>query len=103
MGVNRGRFKGALAGLLAALKKNSHPVLVVRSSFWADQTKDELLRQDCAEAGGVFVDIGALGKDEPNMARAERKIEHAGLGAHPGDKGMQAIAEALWKALAPAK
>jgi hypothetical protein len=50
------------------------------------------------------VDIAALGKDESNYARAEQKLEHAGVAAHPGDKGMKAIAEAILTALqAPGK
>src|SRR5438093_310492 len=74
-------------------------VLVVRGCFWADKTKDDLLQQACIAAGGTFVDLGALGKDESNYARSERKFEHAGVAAHPGDKGMKAIADAILNAL----
>ncbi len=35
----------------------------------------------------MFVDLKDLDKDEANFARSERKIEHAGVAAHPGDKG----------------
>ena len=49
--------------------------------------------------GGVFVDISGLGKDESNYARSERSFAHGGVAAHPGDKGMQAIADALLKAI----
>jgi hypothetical protein len=73
--------------------------LIVRSCFWPDKTKDEILQQACAAAGGTFVDIRALGRDESNDARSERKIEHAGVAAHPGDKGMKAIADAILNAL----
>jgi hypothetical protein len=101
----REQFKSSFGRLLAAAKKSgATPALVVRSCFWADAAKDEILRQGCAAAGGTFVDLGALGKDESNYARAERKFEHAGVAAHPGDKGMKAIADAILAALrAPAK
>jgi lysophospholipase L1-like esterase len=93
-------FRKAFDGLLAALKKDAAPVIFVRSTFWRDKDKDEVLRQACQDAGCVFVDISQLGGDESNYARAEQKIAHAGVAAHPGDKGMKAIAELLWKAIA---
>lgn len=102
---SKAQFKSSLGKLLEAVKKSGgKPTLVVRSSFWADAAKDAILRESCASAGGTFVDIGALGKDESNYARSERKFEHAGVAAHPGDKGMKAIADAILGALrAPAK
>lgn len=99
----KAQFKSSLEKLLAKIRK-SGAALVVRSCFWADAAKDGILQEDCAGAGGIFVDIGALGKDESNYARSERKFEHAGVAAHPGDKGMKAIASAILAALqAPAK
>lgn len=92
-------FRKAFTELLQALKKQGKPTIFVRSSFWANPAKDEILQSVCTEAGGVFVDNRKLGADEMNFARSERKIEHAGVGAHPGDKGMQAIADALWLAI----
>jgi hypothetical protein len=101
----KAQFGASLARLLGAAKKSgATPSLVVRSCFWADAAKDEILRQGCATAGGIYVDLGALGKDESNYARSERKFEHAGVAAHPGDKGMKAIADAILAAVrAPAK
>ncbi|MBS0267058.1 MAG: SGNH/GDSL hydrolase family protein [Planctomycetes bacterium] len=95
----RERFATALRGLLAEIRRHGHPTIIVRSQFWPDAVKDGLLKQECATAGGIFVDIKPLGTDPANAAKAERDIEHAGVAAHPGDKGMDAIAEALWKAL----
>lgn len=92
-------FKKAFTGLLQELKKQGKPTIVVRSSFWANPAKDEILQNVCEEAGGIFVDNRKLGADETNYARAERKFEHAGVAAHPGDKGMQSIANALWLAI----
>jgi hypothetical protein len=92
-------FQAAISRLLSKLKDRGSPTVIVRSCFWADAAKDECLRTACDAAGGVFVDIGPLGRDEANYARSERKIEHAGVAAHPGDKGMEAIADAVWKAI----
>ena len=98
-GDDKAQFKGAVAKLLNALKVGKHPTIVVRSCFWANQAKDEILQQAWREAGGIFVDIGSLSKDEGNYARSERPFKHQGVANHPGDKGMQAIADALVKAL----
>ncbi len=92
-------FKQAFASLLQELKTSGNPTIFVRSSFWANPAKDEILQNVCQEAGGIFVDNRNLGSDEANYSRAERKLEHAGVAAHPGDKGMQAIADALWAEL----
>jgi lysophospholipase L1-like esterase len=93
------KFKDSFAELLTALKSSSQPAILVRSCFWPDKTKDEIMQQSCGAVGGVFVDISSLGKDESNHARAERSFSHGGVADHPGDKGMKAIADALLRAM----
>lgn len=95
----RDRFRTAVEGLLKTLDGNGHPTIVVRSGFWADPAKDEALEEAARGVGGTFVDIRTLGADPTMAARSERKIEHDGVAGHPGDKGMKAIADALWKGL----
>ncbi len=92
-------FKDSLVRLLKTLKQGGDPAIFMRSCFWASKVKDALLRQASAEVGCVYVDISALAGDEANYARSERKIAHAGVANHPGDRGMQAIADALFAAL----
>lgn len=98
-GEDKAKFKNSVDQLLKGLTARKQATLVVRSCFWANQAKDEVLQQACREAGGIFVDIGSLSKDEGNYARSERPIKNAGVANHPGDRGMQAIADALVKAL----
>jgi lysophospholipase L1-like esterase len=95
----KAQFGNAMTKLLGGLKAASHPTIVVRSCFWANKAKDQILKQACEEVGGIFVDIGSLGKDQSNYARSERPYKHAGVGNHPGDKGMQAIAKAILEAI----
>lgn len=95
----KAKYGAAFANLLAELKKRGQPTLIVRSCFWPDPAKDQIMKKVCEDAGGVFVDNSKLGGDESNYARSERKIEHAGVAGHPGDKGMQAIADTLWNAI----
>lgn len=95
----KAEFKSSLLKLLQALKADNNPTIFVRSCFWADAAKDEVLKQACQEVGGVFVDISALGKDKSNYARSEREFKNAGVANHPGDQGMQAIAAAIIEAM----
>lgn len=93
-------FLKAVIALLRLVKGDRDATVLVRSSFWVNPAKDTALAAACASAGGVFVDISALGKDETNYARSEREFKHAGVANHPGDKGMAAIADAIVKSLA---
>lgn len=95
----RANYAAAYARLLAELKRHGKPTIFGRSSFWPNAAKDDIMRKASAEASVTFVDIAALGRDEANAARSERKIEHAGVAGHPGDKGMRAIADALFFAI----
>ncbi len=95
----RKRFAGAVGSLLAQLGQHGNPKIFVRSQFWSDAEKDRLLKKACDDARGIFVDLGKLGLDPANSARSERHIEHAGVAGHPGDKGMAAIADELWRAI----
>jgi hypothetical protein len=89
----------ALRGLLTQFNQHGHPKLFVRSQFWPDAEKDLLLKKACDDAGGIFVDLGKIAIDPTNSARSERQIEHEGVAGHPGDKGMAAIADELWRAM----
>jgi hypothetical protein len=88
---------------LRSIKDSADPTIIVRSSFWPDAAKDKVLKRAAADAGGIFVDISKLSKDEGNYARSERKFEHKGVAAHPGDKGMKAIADAIVGAIKKAE
>ncbi len=93
------RYAKAFAALLAEVRTHGQPTILVRSCFWADAAKDSIMQQACQDAQGVWVDMSDLGGDEKNFARSERTIEHAGVAGHPGDQGMQKIADRLWKAI----
>ncbi len=97
--TSQAQFAASFGKLLRRLNAGHRPTIVVRSCFWANQAKDEILRRGCRDIDGIFVDIGKLGKDEANYARSEREFQHKGVAAHPGDKGMQAIANAILQAI----
>lgn len=96
-------FRQRVIELLKLLQGDRKSTIIVRSGFWADAAKDNALKQACAEVGGIFTDISSLSKDTTHYARSEREIAHEGVGRHPGDKGMKAIADAILAVLPASK
>ncbi len=97
------QFHNSVVALLKAFQKGGNPTIIVRSSFWPVPNKDTILKQAADDAGAIFVDISDLSKDEANYARSERQIAHTGVAAHPGDRGMKAIADAIVNAVKKAE
>jgi hypothetical protein len=95
----KAQFKAGVMNILRCALAKRHPLMVVRSCFWADAAKDPVLSQACQEAGGIFVNVGPLGRDAANAARSERSFTHDGVAGHPGDKGMKALADAIVQAV----
>ena len=95
----KAQFKAGVMNLLRCALAKRHPLLVVRSCFWADAAKDQVLRQACREADGIFVDAGPLGREAANAARSERSFTHDGVAGHPGDKGMNVLADVIVQAI----
>lgn len=92
-------FRESLTRVVRMLTADRKPTLIVRGCFGDDEAKDSVMREVASAAGGTFVSVAALEKDEANMARSERQYGHAGVGGHPGDRGMAAIADAIFAAL----
>jgi len=93
----------ALRALMMALRADGTTPLFVRSSFWPHAVKDRLLREACAAAGGSYVDLSSFSGKEDYFARSERQFEHKGVAGHPGDRGMAAIADAIWAVIGEQK
>ncbi len=91
----KAKFKAGVMNILRCAHAKRHPLVVVRSSFWADAAKDQILKQACQEADAIWIDAGLLGREAANVARSERSFTHDGVASHPGDKGMKAIADAI--------
>lgn len=95
----KARFKSGVLKILKCSLARRHPLIVVRSGFWANEAKDEMLKEACQEVDGIFVNAGPLGQDAANAARSERTIAHDGVAGHPGDRGMKALADAIVQAV----
>ena len=92
-------FRNAFRLMIKTLTQRRKPALFIRSCFWENTAKDKVMREVCGEFGGTFVDISKLSKDSANFARSERTFQDDGVAGHPGDKGMAAIASAIWLAI----
>ena len=95
----KAQFKAGVMRIMGCALARRHPLVVVRSSFWADPTKDQVLRQACQEADAIFVNAGPLGHEVANAARSERSFSNDGVASHPGDQGMKALADAIIQAV----
>lgn len=92
-------FKAGVMNLLRCTLSGRRPLVVVRSCFWADAAKDEVLKQVSEEVGACYVNVGRLGSEPANAARSERTFTHDGVASHPGDRGMKALADAILRAV----
>ncbi len=66
--------------------------VVITDMFWYSVYND-CLREVCEEKGYTFCHLTDLEEDETTMAKG--LFEHAGVAAHPGDYGMQCIADRI--------
>ena len=57
------------------------------------------LKQSCEDFGGTFIDLSYEGGLKKYFAINGRKFWHKGVEGHPGDLGMQMIADKIWEAV----
>ncbi len=65
--------------------------------FWKNERVDRAIRNAAARLSMPLIDLNALGDDEENMAIG--LFEHHGVAHHPGDLGMERIADLLYSAM----
>jgi hypothetical protein len=91
-------FKASLGDLISYLDKTGKAKLIVTTSFWP-HPGDTALADFAAERGAPCVGLGDLGTDD--RMKAIGLFEHRGVANHPGDLGMQKIAERILIPLLP--
>ncbi len=89
-------YKAALDGLLAYLDKSGRAKTILTTGFWP-HVGNPAIREYAAEKALPCAVLDDLGP-QPEM-RADGLFEHAGVAAHPGDRGMQAIAQRIFEKL----
>lgn len=81
---------------------NVHQAQVVCTSTWfLNPTINATIQAEANVRGIPLIDIRQIYKDTLNQASSERTFTFSGVGAHPGDRGMRLIAEAIWGELQP--
>ena len=70
---------------------------VFTTNFWKNEAVDNATRAAAQAKGVEAIEIGHLGSDD--IYKAKGLFSHSGVANHPGDKGMEAIADAIWTQL----
>ena len=68
--------------------------VILTTGFWK-HPGDDMIKKLADENGYPLAELGDLG--ELDEMKAIGLFEHDGVAAHPGDKGMKAIAERIWE------
>lgn len=87
-------FRRELGGLLDYLDSEKKAKPVITTGFWHHPLDGEIERF-ATEGGYPLVRLGDLGEDD--RMKAVGLFDHEGVAAHPGDLGMQAIAERIFE------
>jgi hypothetical protein len=71
---------------------------IVCLPFWPVKEKIHIITEVALKSESYLVDLSSLGSGiEPlNLAKSEHKYKHAGVAAHPGNYGMNNIAQLLF-------
>ena len=86
-------FKAGLDKFFAFLDGKGSAKIVMSTGFWR-HPGDDAIREYARERGLPLVELGDLG--EQDEMKAIGLFEHRGVANHPGDLGMQKIAERLF-------
>lgn len=89
-------FKKEFAKFIEYLSDGGRANVVFTSGFWK-HPGDRAIREFAEEKGCPFVELSDLG--ERDDMKAFGLFWHKGVAEHPGDGGMKAIAERIWKVL----
>ncbi|MBE7011427.1 MAG: MFS transporter [Ruminococcaceae bacterium] len=76
------------------LNKNKNAKIIITSSFWK-HPGDNALEKYAKDNNHDFIYLGELGEN-PKM-RADGLFDHEGVAMHPGDMGMDAISDLIFK------
>ena len=87
-------FKTEYKRLLGYLDAYAKARIVITDGFW-HHPADKFIAEIAEEINASFVTLGDLGEKEE--MKAIGLFAHGGVANHPGDKGMEKIAERIWE------
>lgn len=88
-------FSIAYESVIGVSKKKKRYIRCL-STWWNHQEINNIIEKTCVKHGGLYVYISDLSKQNQFLAKNERDFKNAGVGSHPGDRGMKAIAERIF-------
>lgn len=83
--------------LIKYITPDKQSVKIILDGFWEKEHVNKLIREYAFRNNYKFVSITTLCKDSTNTAKG--KFTHAGVAAHPSDKGMRMIEQEIWKTI----
>jgi hypothetical protein len=86
--------------LETAKAKAQNARIIVLSTFWATRSIDSMICYAALSANVSYLDISLIYKDTLNRATSERHFKDRDVGSHPGDRGMDHIAQIILDATA---
>lgn len=93
-------FQKPYEAMIRDFKKVRGAILICVSN-WGGGARSKMIEAAAKNQGGKFVPIYLLQRDPKNSAKSEGHFTNANVNWHPGDRGMKAIAEAIWEVLEP--
>lgn len=96
-------FERDYTALLAGLRAGHPSARILCFGVWTSANgtspRDAQIRTACAAHGAEFVSLAQANAVRENRAEADARWTHKGVNWHPGDRGMQAYADAAWAVL----
>ncbi len=89
-------FDAAFREMLGFFSRKTMARIFVVGTFWKNDAVERVMRCAAEDASAVFVSLAHLQTEE---WQATGEYENAGVASHPSDRGMQAIAEAIFDAV----
>ena len=101
--VNAEKLQQPYEAMLKDFKGSRDPIIICVSNWGINNKMLQLIRDAAKNKGAKFVPLDKLSADPQNSAKSEGNFPNAsgGVNWHPGDRGMNAIAEAIWTVLEP--
>jgi len=88
------------ASVVRTFKDINNPLVICTSPFFPSLHKNEIIKLICINTNSLFVDLSSITLlDKTNYANSERHYDNTGIGIHPGDKGMESIANTIFIAI----
>lgn len=97
-GFDPDAFKSNLEEFISYLDKSGKAKLVITTAFW-HHPGDKVIEELAREKDIPLVLLGDLGEND--SMKAIGKFAHTGVANHPGDLGMEYIAERIYSAVRP--